>query len=339
MIAWPVLKQIFRHHSDAKINESELSVSLTNGADICIKGADNEDSLRGAGIHKVILDEYAYFKPHVWEEIILPMLATTKGEAMFIGTPNGYNALYDIYLKGQSESDWNSWQFKTIDGGFVDAEEIERLKNNMDSRLYRQEMEGSFETTGNRAAYNFDRDVHIKRAESISDNQFIGMDFNVDYMSSVLACEYTDGTIHYFDEIRQSNSNTEAMCKTMNKKWGVKPVFPDPAGKNRSTTSNRSDHQILKDYGYPVYARKAHPIVKDRLASLNRKLLDANDKVGMTIDPKCKYLIKDLEQCQRDKKGGLDKSNIELTHAFDACSYPIEYKYPIIKRIVKSVAW
>ena len=63
MIAWPVLRQLFRHHTEAKINESELSVTLINGATISIKGADNEDSLRGAGINKVILDEYAYFKP------------------------------------------------------------------------------------------------------------------------------------------------------------------------------------------------------------------------------------------------------------------------------------
>ena len=83
MIAFPVLRQIFR--GKARINESELKVILPNDAEICIKGADNEDSLRGAGLNRVILDEYAYFKPHVWEEIVLPMLAISKGDAMFIG--------------------------------------------------------------------------------------------------------------------------------------------------------------------------------------------------------------------------------------------------------------
>lgn len=338
MIAFPLLRQLFRGR--AKINESELKVTLPNEAEICIKGADNEDSLRGAGLSRVILDEYAYFKPHVWEEIVLPMLATTQGDAMFIGTPDGYNVLYDLYLKGQSDPEWASWQFKTIDGGFVSDDEIKRLKANMDGRLYRQEMEGSFESTGNRAAYNFDRDVHIKKADELTQNMWWGMDENVDYMTAVIACQYTDGTVHYFDEIRQSNSNTELMAKEMKKRYpNVHDVFPDPAGSARSTTSHRSDHQILKDYGFRVYARKAHPSHRDRLNALNRKLIDANDKVGMTVDPKCKYLIKDLDQVQRDKKGGIDKSNIELTHAFDACSYPIEYKFPIIKRVGKSIAW
>ena len=337
MTAFPILRQIFR--GKAKINESELKVTLPNEAEICLKGADNEDSLRGAGINKVIMDEYAYMKPHVWEEIVLPMLATSQGDAMFIGTPNGYDTMYDLYLKGQTDPEWRSWQFKTIEGGFVSEDEIDRLKSNMDGRLYRQEMEGSFESTGNRAAYNFDRDIHIKKADSLTGNRFIGMDFNVDYMSAVFACEYTDGTVHYFDEIRQSNSNTESMAKEMLKKWGLHPTFPDPAGRARSTTSNRSDHAILREFGYPVYARRAHPAVKDRLACLNKKLLDAKDKVGMTVDPKCKYLIKDLEQCQRDKRGGIDKSNQELSHMIDACSYLLEMKFPVVKKIGTSVLW
>ena len=338
MIAFPVLRQIFR--GKARINESELKVILPNDAEICIKGADNEDSLRGAGLNRVILDEYAYFKPHVWEEIVLPMLAISKGDAMFIGTPSGYNAMYDLYMRGQADPEWQSWQFKTIEGGFVAEDEIERLKSNMDGRLYRQEMEGSFESTGNRAAYNFDRDTHLKRADELSLNKWWGMDENVDYMTAVLACQYTDGTIHYFDEIRQSNSNTELMAKEMKKRYpDVVNVFPDPAGSARSTTSHRSDHQILRDHGYKVSARKAHPSHRDRLNALNRKLIDATGKVGMTVDPKCKYLIKDLEQVQRDKKGGIDKSNIELTHALDACSYPIEYKFPLVRTIGKSIQW
>ena len=204
MIAFPVLRQIFR--TRAKLNESELKVTLPNTAEICIKGADNEDSLRGAGLgtdgsNAVVLDEYAYMKPHVWEEIVLPMLATSEGKAMFIGTPNGYDEMYNLWLKGQSDPDWKSWQFRTIDGGFVADDEIERLRTNMDGRLFRQEMEGSFETTGNKAAYNFDRDEHVKNHAEKPNNIYAGMDFNVDYMTAVKVYEYTDQTIHYADEI------------------------------------------------------------------------------------------------------------------------------------------
>ena len=59
----------------------------------------------------------------------------------------------------------------------------------------------------------------------------------------------------------------------------------------------------------------------------------------MTVDPKCTYLIKDLEQVQRDRNGGIDKKNIELTHSLDACSYLVEYKWPIVQRIATSMKW
>ena len=339
MIVFPILRQMFAGFQNAKLNESEMSVVFDNGAELAVKGADNENNLRGVELTKAVMDEMAYIKPHVWEEIIMPMLATTEGECLFIGTPNGYDAMYDLYMKGQSEPEWESWQFTTLDGGFVPKKEIELAKRTMDEVVFRQEFEASFETTGNRAAYNFDRAIHCIKTRELSNELWWGVDFNVDYMTATLACQYTDGTVHFYDEIRLKNSNTEELSLAMKKVAPGIEVYPDPAGKARSTTSRRSDHQILRDHGFMIRAKKAHPSHIDRLNALNRKLKDAEGNVGMTIDPACTYLIKDLEQCQRDRRGGLDKSQIELTHALDACSYAIAHKFPIRRMVGKSVAW
>jgi len=333
------MRQVFRDYK-CQINESELAIKLPNDAEIAIKGAEQENNLRGAGIQMAVLEEYSYIKPRVWEEIIYPMLTTTDGDALFIGTPNGYDHLYDAYLRGQSDNpDWKSWQYTTLDGGYVPEEEIKKAKSMMDERAFKTEFMASFETTGNRAAYNFDRSIHVKKAKQLSNNLFWGMDFNVDYMSAVLGCEYSNGTIHYFDEIRQTNSNTEEMAKAMNRIAPGVLVYPDSAGSARSTTSNKSDHQILRDFRFQVLAKKANPPIIDRLNALNRMLKDANNKVRMTVDPKCIYLIKDLEQVQRSRDGKIDKSDIALTHMFDACSYYIAYKYPIVNRMPVSVEW
>ena len=342
LTVFPILKSIIRNQPDWKVNETELSCTRL-GATIAIKGSDAADSLRGAELSRVVLDEYAYQKAGVFEEVIYPMLTTTHGNAMMIGTPDGFssNNFYDYFLKGQGEDDqWKSWQYKTIDGGFVDQKELELAKSNLDERAYRQEFMASFETAANRAAWAFDRSKHIVKAEELSSYFIIGIDFNVDYMTAVLACIYSDQTIHYIDEIRQSNSSTESLCKEMKVKWqGVQEAYPDPAGTARSTTSSRSDHQILRDNGYRVFAARRHPSHRDRLNALNRKLEDARGVIKMTIDPKCKYLIKDLEQVQRDRKGGIDKSNIELTHSLDAATYLISYKFPIVQRIATSMKW
>ena len=339
MIVFPILRQMFAGFTGAKLNESEMSVVFENGAELAVKGADNEHNLRGVELTKCVMDEMAYIKPHVWEEIVYPMLATTQGSVLFIGTPSGYDVMYDLYSKGQTDPDWRSWQFKTIDGGFVPAEEIARAKRTMDATLFRQEFEASFESTGNRAAWNFDRQIHVKKATEMSSYLWWGCDFNVAAMTAVLACQYTDGTIHYFNEVVIKNSNTEEMARKMKAIAPNIEVYPDPAGKARSTTSNRSDFAILQDFGFLIRAKKSHPSHIDRLNALNRKLLDATGNVTMTVDPKCVYLIKDLEQVQRDKKGGIDKSKLELTHALDACSYAIAYKFPVISKASKVMKW
>ena len=339
MIVFPILRQMFSGFAGAKLNETEMSVIFDNGAELSVKGADNENALRGVELTKCVMDEMAYIKPHVWEEIVYPMLATTKGTVLFIGTPNGYDMMYDLYSRGQSEPDWKSWQFKTIDGGFVPADEIARARRTMDGVRFRQEFEASFETSGNRAAWNFDRNLHVKKAKELATYKWWGCDFNVDYMTAVLACQFSDGTIHYYDEIRLKNSNTEEMARKMKAIEPKVETYPDPSGSARSTTSNKSDHQILRDFDFIIRAKKAHPSHIDRLNALNRKLLDADGNVTMTIDPKCVYLIKDLEQVQRDKKGGIDKSQIELTHSLDACSYAISYKFPVVSNASRTMKW
>lgn len=339
MIAFPLLRQIFHGRLDGKANESDLSIKLNNGAEISIKGADNEDNLRGVGLDKCVVDEVDYMKPHVIPEILMPMMSDKKAPAMFIGTPDSYKLLYEFYNKGQgADPEWKSWQFRTIDSGYVEPEEIENLRSRMDARVFKQEMEASFETIGNRVAYNFNRNKHVKEAKQMGHNKWVGLDFNVDYMSAVAVCEFTDGTIHYYDEIRLTNSNTDEMARTMRKRWnGIIEVYPDPSGTARSTTSSVSDFDILRSYGYQVIARKKAPSHRDRINALNYKLRDANGRIGMTVSPKCLELIKDLELCQRDKNGGLDKSDIKRTHAIDSATYGLEYRHPVRKPETRTI--
>ena len=81
-----------------KPNETELTMYLKNGTEISCKGADSPDSLRGVGLDYVVLDEYQDMRREVWEECIRPTLASTGGEAMFIGCVRG-----DTYVLSETD--------------------------------------------------------------------------------------------------------------------------------------------------------------------------------------------------------------------------------------------
>lgn len=327
MVAWSTLKQFFKNQN-VKINETELSITLDNGSTVELKGADaSADKIRGVSLNRVVLDEYAFMKESVWSEVIQPMTVQEKADALFVGTPNGLqNHFYDMFVKGQSENnDLKSWQFTTIEGGWIDQEEIERAKKNLDARTFKQEYEASFESVQNKAAYNFNRNVHVKTLD-ISPRQFWGVDFGVaSYMTAVKICEYVDGSIYVFDEIGLQNSNTFELAKLMQQKGPGLPVYPDPAGMARTSNSTKSDHAILRESGFSVISKKANPTQKDRLNALNKKLENANGDVELYINPKCKNTIRDLELTTIDQ-GRIVKTET-LSHFLDGLMYPIEYRY------------
>jgi len=336
MVSWNLLKGIFAS-KQATINETELSITLDNGAKIELKGADKPDSLRGVSTTMVVMDEYAFMKENVWGEIIQPTLAESRGEALFVGTPSGLNHFYDLFVKGQSDNgDYKSWQFTTLEGGFISSDEIENAKKNLDKRTFQQEYEASFLTAANRCAYNFSRDIHCRVMEK-SPRMFWGIDFGVaSYMTAILMCENTAGEVYVFDEIGLQNSNTFELAKLMQLKGRGLPVYPDPAGKARTSNSTKSDHKILQEAGFTVIAKKANPTQKDRMNALNRMLEDATGKHKLFINPKCTKTIRDLELCTLEN-GQMLKTET-LSHFLDGLMYPIEYRYGF-KGQAKAIQW
>lgn len=143
-IAWDYL---LRYTADVRQtqNASELWVELINGSRIRLFGADNPDALRGLYLDGVILDEYADMRPRVWGEIIRPLLADRQGWAVFIGTPKGHNAFYDIWRTSQAADTWFAASIKASTSGLLPQDELEDARRGMTQDQYEQEFECSFE--------------------------------------------------------------------------------------------------------------------------------------------------------------------------------------------------
>jgi hypothetical protein len=142
-IMWPDLVEAIPRSWVKKYNETILTITLVNGSRIELKGADNPDTLRGVGIHYLVMDEVQDISPDAWKKVLRPTLASTGGHAMFIGTPKAYNVLYELWRNGQKTKAraWASWQFPTITSPFIPAAEIEAAREDMDEKSFKQEFE------------------------------------------------------------------------------------------------------------------------------------------------------------------------------------------------------
>jgi hypothetical protein len=143
-IAWDYLQR-YAKPVMAKANQSELWVELVNGAKIKLYGADNPDALRGLYLDGVVLDEYADMRPRMWGEIIRPLLADRMGWAVFIGTPKGHNAFYDVYTNATKDGRWYTKTLRASQTNLLPNSELEDAQASMSPDQYEQEFECSFE--------------------------------------------------------------------------------------------------------------------------------------------------------------------------------------------------
>ena len=335
-IAWVKLKNILKDLKWVrKINEAELTIELKNGSRICLRGADNKDSLRGVGIDFMVLDECADIDESAWTEVLRPTLSDTKGSAVFCGTPKGMNWFHDLYQRGQdpSEQEWSSYQFTTLDGGFVEATELKQAKKDLDVKTFRQEYQATWETYSGIIYYGFSMSENIKHFVEPLDNNIlhIGMDFNLDPMSAVVT--YIDkGVVYIKDEIQIWSSNTDEMCAEIHRRYPGKKIFvyPDPAARQRKTSAGgRTDLSILMNAGFICKVPPRHMAVRDRINSVNAKLCSANNQRQVFFHPKVKNCVNSISKNVFKEGTMLPDKTQGYDHMNDALGYLISFLYPI----------
>jgi hypothetical protein len=371
-VFWRRLKRTFpRQWVAGKPNETDCSITTTTGHVIRIVGLDNYEDLRGSGLWFFIADEWADAKLLCWTEVIRPMLATSGGSALFIGTPKGFNHFYTMFLDGCGKvAGWKSFVYTTVQGGNVPQDEIDEARRTLDPKTYRQEWEATFESYSGRVYYTFSRVEHVGTlAETAYDPNapiHVGMDFNINPMSATVWQERNlpgraTPLLVQIDELLIPTSDTDEMCRELKARYGrpsFEPgvlkvdhisVYPDPAGVQRRTSAGgRTDISILTDAGFNVVALRSHPLVRDRISFVNRKFKSADEQIHVKISPKCTFSIESYERlAYKEGTSEPDKTltyegrdSMTLDHISDCTGYYIFARFgqaPL--RIVESTHW
>jgi len=154
-VAWGYLRQACAPIVDLGVatNESDLRIDFSKGRSIRLFGADNPESIRGNHFHGIIADEYADWDASVWPLIVRATLSAHRGRAVFIGTPKGKNAFYQVWKDAQDDPEWFSMMLKASDSGILDAEELASAKKQQTEDQYQQEYECNFDAAVQGAYY------------------------------------------------------------------------------------------------------------------------------------------------------------------------------------------
>ena len=157
-----------------KSHINNLEITLAGGNVIYLKGSDRPDSLRGVSLKHLVLDEYAFMKPDVFESILRPALADKKGSMIAIGTPEGRNHFYDMFQGAADWADWGQFHYTSFDNPLVDRSEIEHARATLPAWAFHQEFMASFDA---RTGGIFDVESFIYHDESKdSGDHYISID-------------------------------------------------------------------------------------------------------------------------------------------------------------------
>jgi hypothetical protein len=202
----------------------------------------------------------------------------------------------------------------------------------------------SFETMSGRVYYQFDRNVHVGDYEFNPRLPiYIGMDFNIDPMSAIIIQEQPNGEIWVVDECVLYSSNVQETADELSRRYykhmGAITIFPDPAGNNRNHDRGETSLDILRDAGFQsILFKRKHPLVQDRINTVNRLLMAADGQIRLRIDRGCRKFIESLEQTTyKEGSGEVDKKK-STEHAADAFGYYADFRHPMRKSLILGVS-
>lgn len=248
LIAWEILKEYAPTLGRPIWNETELKCRFNNGSEICLKGADNPDSLRGTKIDFAVFDEVAFFTnwTTVWSAL-RPILVDSRASCWFVSTPNGFNHFYQLYIKEHDDQDYKSFKFTSYDNPYIDRTEIDKAKKELDETTFNQEFMADF--TRARGVVYERWPVENYKAFAYDPNLplHITWDFGINDPTAIIWLQPTGSEIRVIDYYEQSNADLGHFIQVVRSKPYKEPELHtgDAAGKARTLTTGTSPIEIL----------------------------------------------------------------------------------------------
>ena len=314
----------------------QLTYVFYNGSIVHGLGAHNYDTVfRGGNYSGAAADEVDYWKPDAWNAMkgrirVFPEMIRA------VSSPKGYNHIWEDFYQNKVGPVINA---STYDNPTLSVGYVERLKKSYSPKLFEQEVMGKRLNLKLGAVYDeFNRDIHVESCAHLledSDQLYFFTDYNI---SNYCGCYmfFKNGIVYTMGEEHLRFKGSRVMAATVAAKFPDRPIIVvgDSTGNNkRDVAIDRTNYEHFKDAGL-LTKNFRNPPVESRIIAAQSHLHHKK----IVVDPSCKTLVKDLELLAwREDGNGVDKSNIELSHAADAWNYGVWFFLPLRKKATTQV--
>lgn len=246
-IAWHLLQDYLPKELIKRKHETELVIDLDQRlltgdpagpvSKIELKGADNPNTLRGVRIDMLVMDEVAFMRDFdkIWNNILRQPLMDSRGRAIFISTPSGFNHFHVLAKKGdhkgeiegeplepvEVDKEYCTFRFTSYDNPHISPEEIDSLREEIPEEAFDQEILARFTTFVGRVYKDFDRRYHVIEPFEIPPTWDIYRGLDIGH-NNPTACLFiavdNDDNWYIFDEHYESRKTIEYHAGRINAK-------------------------------------------------------------------------------------------------------------------------
>jgi hypothetical protein len=329
-----------------------------NNVELRLLSYEAVERMRGKGYYFVGWDEVSSCSKGInpkdaWQGVIQPCIVTrwsperaafydapSPGRAAVVSTPDGYNFFHELHHYFENDPQWNSYHYDYTGSPYIDPDEVERIRHQLDPRVFASEYMASFEDSGTNVFYCFKRKKHVRSdLEDFAENEDVhcAIDFNVGIQAtSIFAIR---GKQKHFIHEFKGHPDTETLAIALKTRFIDKGhkvfAYPDPSGRARKTSAavGRTDFAILEEYGIRCLARLKAPPIIDSTNAVNRELMTAAGEISMYFHPRCTGTIESMERTKwvdkNPETATIDKTE-GVEHFSDGIRYATEYLSPVI---------
>ena len=329
-IMWKTLLELTRPYNP-QVNLTELRITLSNGSDIVLAGANDEataEVFRGQKFPLVVLDECASFRSHfreMVEEVIEPALIDMNGTLAMIGTPSAAcrGLFFDATTLDSSPYSLHKWTI--LDNPYIPHAQTwlnERMAERgwtIDTPAYRREWLGEWVASTDSQVYAFSKERNIVTNLPNKMDYILGIDLGYDDETAFVVVGYRpdDPKVYVVETYAKSEmiiSDIIRKIEELTERYkSFARIVADTGGLGKQIAA-----ELRKRYGVPVF-----PAEKTQKAEFIQLVNDDFRSGRVLVHPQEINFIEEISALQWDeeKEGRFIEDPRFANHRCDAFLY------------------